>query len=203
MKPQKFPIHRVFLPKPQKFPTHLVFGWKMALSFFGNPWGFMHWTIKYFGLLLKKIALRVCVCSHFCVLTPPHQYYKSLFWCNLASKSSDTSSFFAEASKISDAFSFWVKNGLEFFWRLSFFGLEFFENVQKISLAYIGNDSFWGKILWHLLAVKDKSYKDAIWEFDILTIAPKSILRIRNNLTIVSFYWNWIRRINLRHSWWI
>ena len=45
--------------------------------------------------------------------------------------------FFAEASKISDAFSFWVKNGLEFFWRLSFFGLEFFENVQKISLDYI------------------------------------------------------------------
>ena len=51
-----------------------------------------------------------------------------------ASKNSDSSSFFAEASKISDAFSFWVKNGLEFFWRSSFFGLEFFENVQKISL---------------------------------------------------------------------
>ena len=29
-----------------------------------------------------------------------------------------------------------MKNGLEFFWRLSFFGLEFFENVQKISLYY-------------------------------------------------------------------
>ena len=53
-----------------------------------------------------------------------------------ASKNSDSSSFFAEASKISDAFSFWVKNGLEFFWRSSFFGLEFFENVQKISLKY-------------------------------------------------------------------
>jgi len=51
-----------------------------------------------------------------------------------ASKNYEASSFFAEASKISDAFSFWVKNGLEFFWRSSFSGLEFFENVQKISL---------------------------------------------------------------------
>jgi len=42
-----------------------------------------------------------------------------------ASKNSDASSFFAEASKISDAFSFGVT-----------IGLEFFGNVQKISLPY-------------------------------------------------------------------
>ena len=53
-----------------------------------------------------------------------------------ASKNSDALSFFAEASKISDAFNFGVKNGLEFFRRPSFFGLVFFENVQKLSLGY-------------------------------------------------------------------
>ena len=47
--------------------------------------------------------------------------------------------FFGKASKISDAFSFGVKNGLEFFWRPSFFGLEFFENVQQT----IGFPLFW------------------------------------------------------------
>ena len=40
-------------------------------------------------------------------------------------------SFLAEASKISETLSFWLKNGLEFFLTLSFFGLEFFENGQK------------------------------------------------------------------------
>ena len=43
-------------------------------------------------------------------------------------------SFFDEASKNPDSLSFLAKNGLEFFWRLSFSGLEFFENAQKISL---------------------------------------------------------------------
>ena len=45
-------------------------------------------------------------------------------------------SFFDEASKNPDSLSFLAKNGLEFFRRLSFFGLEFFENAQKISLVY-------------------------------------------------------------------
>ena len=43
-------------------------------------------------------------------------------------------SFFDEASKNPDSLSFLAKNGLEFFRRLSFLGLEFFENAQKISL---------------------------------------------------------------------
>ena len=42
---------------------------------------------------------------------------------------------FDEASKNPDSLSFLAKNGLEFFRRLSFFGLEFFENAQKISLV--------------------------------------------------------------------
>ena len=45
-------------------------------------------------------------------------------------------SFFDEASKNPDSLSFSAKNGLDFFQRLSFFGLEFFENAQKISLTY-------------------------------------------------------------------
>ena len=44
-------------------------------------------------------------------------------------------SFLYEASKNPDILSFSAKNGLEFFQRLSFLGLEFFENAQKISLC--------------------------------------------------------------------
>ena len=40
-------------------------------------------------------------------------------------------SFLDEASKNPDSLSFLAKSGLEFFWRLSFSGLEFFENAQK------------------------------------------------------------------------
>ena len=60
-------------------------------------------------------------------------------------------SFFDEASKNPDVLSFSAKNCLEFFWRLSFFVLEFFENAQKISLMY----SLWfelSKMIYKFLA---------------------------------------------------
>ena len=40
-------------------------------------------------------------------------------------------SFLARASKISETLRFWLKNSLQVFLTLSFFGLEFFENGQK------------------------------------------------------------------------
>ena len=43
--------------------------------------------------------------------------------------------FLPGASEIFETLSFWLKNSLEFFWTLSFFGLEFFENGQTKSLA--------------------------------------------------------------------
>ena len=55
---------------------------------------------------------------------------------NKAFKNYGALSLFDKASKNPDALSFLARNALEFFWRLSFFGLEFFENVQKISLVY-------------------------------------------------------------------
>ena len=42
--------------------------------------------------------------------------------------------FWLQPPKISETLSFGLKNGLEFFWALSFFGLEFFENGQTKSL---------------------------------------------------------------------
>ena len=53
--------------------------------------------------------------------------------------------------------SFSAKNGLEYFWRLSFSSLEFFENAQKISLLAVRVPAGCREIVTNLnFAIKNK-----------------------------------------------